>query len=292
MCAVSDADQWKSVVYAFGGYQADARMGMVKTSAAQNGQRTTALLAAILNASASVERWDRTSSILPWLHRRRLGLFPRHARAVALINYQDELLVEAISPAAAEDFGVAVRTLVAGDLKMEMSGKEETVRPFGCTADFIGAHFHFSSPTQPVFRPVGRFRAKIQDFVHSLRSAKNVLLPLDATLSAAGRLQFSSIFVPGGRFFLNSVCRCVAASPRLRTRTPEVLSSLHLVAHAEALLHALGALAHPCAIPIIYPIPSSAGWRRIPAPHSTKAEVSGCGSCARAVPGTLLCVRR
>lgn len=92
---------------------------------------------------------------------------------------------------------------------MKPSGKEEAIRSFGCTTDVICAHFDASSPTQMVFRPVYRFRVTLQEAVQSLCLAKHNLLPLEATLSFASLLKFSSIFVQGGRFFLNSYYRCV-----------------------------------------------------------------------------------
>lgn len=97
---------------------------------------------------------------------------------MSVINYQDDLLVVVIGQAAAAAFDDAVGTVMAGELGMNLSGKEEAIRPLGSTADFIGAHFDASAPAQPVFRPVHRFWVTLQETVQSPLLAKHGLMPL------------------------------------------------------------------------------------------------------------------
>lgn len=185
---------------------------------------------------------------------------------MTVINYKDDLLVVAIGPTAATGFDEAARTVVEVKLGMARSEKKEARRTVGSAADFVGAHFYASSPAQPVFCPVNRFQVILQEAVQSLRVAKHGLLPIEAALSAAGRLQFASIFVLGWRFFLNSIYRFVAASARLRTRMLQVPLSPHCVAHAETLLYAPGTHAHPVCDLQFLAHRSLFGWRLMPAP--------------------------
>lgn len=139
--------------------------------------------------------------------------------------------------------------MVVNELVVELIRKGEESRPFGCTTDIIVEKFDVYSSISIVFRPVDRFRATLQEAVQYLRMAKNGLLQQEADLSAAGRLKFASIFAPGGRLSLDSIYRCVAANPRLDTRTSQVPVSSHFVAQAEDLLRAVAAHAHTVCYP-------------------------------------------
>lgn len=90
MFAVADGEQWKGVVFADGGYRAEFRMEMGKTAAAHRGQRTTALLAAIINSSAATVSLGDSPLIRPWLAARRYALSVHCVGAVAVVNYQDD----------------------------------------------------------------------------------------------------------------------------------------------------------------------------------------------------------
>lgn len=68
--------------------------------------------------------------------------------------------------------------VVIGELFLVLSTKYEASKPFGTTADFIGATFDVSTPARPVFRPMPWCIYKLQESVYALQAAAGRLLPL------------------------------------------------------------------------------------------------------------------
>lgn len=124
-------------------------MQMDQTPAAHNLQRTTALLETIINFAASVGSWVDSAVMWPCRALLRRALRQRHARAVIIRNYQDHMLVVAIGRAEADAFKRFFSKVTIGELGLVFSTKDETNKPFGTAADFIGATFHVSTPARP-----------------------------------------------------------------------------------------------------------------------------------------------
>lgn len=86
-------------------------------------------------------------------------------------------------------FDAAVQCVVVEDLRLVLSTKEGTTRPFDTTAEFIRVHFYTATPARPTFRPTAHFKASLKESVGTLRKNISVLMALEGTLQAAGRLQ-------------------------------------------------------------------------------------------------------
>lgn len=136
-------------------------MEMGKTAGAQNGQRTTALLDTILNTETATESWGDSSQIRRLLAARRCGLGLHYASAVAMVNYQDDLLVAAVGWSAASAFDAAVQLVVVEETRMVLRTKEGATRPLDKAADLVGAHLETATPARPTFRPTVRFTGSL-----------------------------------------------------------------------------------------------------------------------------------
>lgn len=114
---------------------------MGKKAAAHNVQGATALLAAILNDSAAADGWGflyHTSSFFTAGGR---SLRSCQARAVAVVNGHDDLLISAIGRAAAARVYGAVKSIMVGKLEMVLSTTKMTRGSISTTMEFIGPHF-------------------------------------------------------------------------------------------------------------------------------------------------------
>lgn len=161
MFAEAGAERWKVVIYPRGGYHADLRMEMGKNASTHHGKGTTDFTAEVLNTAAAAQSWGTKrggrNNETAWVQKRRHTLGPAHARAVTVINFQDDLLVIAIDRTAAADFETALKQVIVAELDLQLSKKLEIVRPFALSADFIGAYFDVSDTSRPTFEPAARF---------------------------------------------------------------------------------------------------------------------------------------
>lgn len=141
MFAITSRERWKAVIYAVGGYRADARMVMRKSDSAHSGQITTSLIAAIGNHAAATEDWGDAAEGQPgetkWARTRRAKLGTLKAHSVTVLNYQHDLspgsVYETPSAGDLQRSAPAHRRRGAGDTSQQQEGSGHTVRNHGRT---------------------------------------------------------------------------------------------------------------------------------------------------------------
>lgn len=195
-------------------------------------QLTTALIVAVLDpcrGPLAVARGDPPD---------------HHARAVTVVNYQDEILVAVIQMSAVQAFDTFVDTVMVIENGLQIKNnaeainKAEAIHSFGTSADSISTEFDVDRPAQHTIIPVQRFDATLSDVVATLWTAAGVSSLLE---KHSARLTSYSLHLPWrpvAFFYLNVVYSCISAGHRFRTRTPHVPVADKCLGSSEA-LHAI-----------------------------------------------------
>lgn len=131
---------------------------------------------------------------------------------MTVFSYQDDFSLLVGGPKGALDFNKAVLRVLEKELGLILRSKPGSSQTFIRVAELIGARFDSTSPARPTGRTTPKLLPSVESEVQDLEETAGTLLELETAMNADGRLQCVSELVLGGRFYLNALYRCIAAS--------------------------------------------------------------------------------
>lgn len=247
--AMSKGERWKTTMHVMGEFRQDKRMQMGRSSSAHSAQRTTLLIAELIERAARSERWgleedewtaagkrENWSRLQHWRSQRRacFRADPRQDGVLVVTTFQDDITVFVIGEYTARDAAIGIRRLLHERYKLRLSKKEEANMPFSERFSSIGAIYETSDLNNIVCKPrsekIENFRAGIE----SMRRKAGRVVPLLYLQTFVGLHHFLSRSVNDGNFRCNFAYRCLRSLPE--TRSPTGVVGHELIADAEELL--------------------------------------------------------